>query len=92
MPQAYAPLGRLAMTGLGTVDAEMPQQADLMAPVTATTTAAASHFDSPPEGGRSARTSDGNHDGNNGSHQRPDATANSHVLLHIRRELGIRYT
>ena len=48
MPQAYAPLGRLAMTGLGTVDAEMPQQADLMAPVTATTTAAASHFDSPP--------------------------------------------
>jgi hypothetical protein len=30
------------MTGLGTVDAEMPEQADLMAPVTATTTAAAS--------------------------------------------------
>jgi len=26
----------------------MPQQADLMAAVTATTTAAASHFDSPP--------------------------------------------
>jgi hypothetical protein len=48
MPQAYAPLDRLAMTGPGTVDAEMPEQADLMAPVTATTTAAASHFDSPP--------------------------------------------
>ena len=47
MPQAYAPLGRLAMTGLGTADAEMPEQADLMAPVTATTPAAASHFDSP---------------------------------------------
>jgi hypothetical protein len=42
------------MTGLGTVDAEIPEQADLMAPVTATTTAAARHFDSPPQSGRSA--------------------------------------
>lgn len=30
--------------------------------------------------GRSVRTSDGNHDGNDGRHQRPDATVNSHVL------------
>ncbi len=36
--------------------------------------------------------SDGNHDGNDGSRQRPDAAVNSHVLSHIRSELGIRYT
>jgi hypothetical protein len=80
------------MTGLGTVDAEMPEQADLMAPVTTTTTAAARHFDSPPQSGRSARISDGNHDGNDGSRQRSGAAVNSHVLSHIRPELGIRYT
>ena len=42
--------------------------------------------------GRSARISDGNHDGNDGSRQRTDAAVNSHVLSHIRPELGIRYT
>jgi hypothetical protein len=31
-------------------------------------------------GGRSAGISDGNRDGNDGSHQRPDATTNSHLL------------
>ena len=36
--------------------------------------------------------SDGNRDGNNGSHQRPEAAVNSHVLSQIRPELGIRYT
>jgi hypothetical protein len=36
--------------------------------------------------------SDGNHDGNDGSRQRPDAAVNSHVLSRILPELGIRYT
>jgi hypothetical protein len=36
--------------------------------------------------------SDGNHDGNDGSRQRPDAAVNSHVLSQILPELGIRYT
>jgi len=36
--------------------------------------------------------SDGNHDGNDGSRQRPDAAVNSHLLSHIQPELGIRYT
>jgi len=42
--------------------------------------------------GRSARISDGNRDGNDGSRQRPEAAANSHVLSHVQRELGNRYT
>jgi len=36
--------------------------------------------------------SGGNHDGNDGSRQRPDAAVNSRVLSQIRPELGIRYT
>jgi hypothetical protein len=80
------------MTGLGTVDPEMPEQADLMPPVIATPTAAASHLDSPPASGRSARVCDGNHDGNDGSRQRPDAAVNSHVFSQILPEPGIRYT
>ena len=36
--------------------------------------------------------SDGNHDGNDGCRQRPDAAVNSHLLSQIRPELGIRYT
>jgi hypothetical protein len=36
--------------------------------------------------------SDGNHDANGGSRQRPDAAVNSHELSHIRPELGTRYT
>jgi hypothetical protein len=47
----------------------------------------------PPSKKRKARSiSDGNHDGNDGSHQRPDAAVNGHVLSHIQAELGIRYT
>jgi len=46
-------------------------------------------------GGRSARISDGNrdgNDGNDGNRQRPSTTVNSHVLSHVQPELGIRYT
>lgn len=43
-------------------------------------------------GGRSAVISDGNRDGNDGSHQRPGAVVDSQLLSHIRPELGIRYT
>ena len=43
-------------------------------------------------GGRSAVIPDGNHDGNDGSHQRPDAAVDSHLLSGICPELGIRYT
>ena len=35
---------------------------------------------------------DGNRDGNDGGHQRPEATVNSQLLSHVRPELGIRYT
>lgn len=42
--------------------------------------------------GKSVRICDGNHDGNDGSRQRPNAAVNSHVLSQIRRQLGIRYT
>jgi hypothetical protein len=35
---------------------------------------------------------DGNHDGNDGNRQRPDAAVNSHVLSLVWLELGIRYT
>ena len=83
MPQAYAPFDGLAMTGLGTVDAEMPEQADLIAPVTATTTAAASHFDSPPTWREVGGYLDGNRDGNDNSHQRPGAAVDSHLLSRI---------
>jgi hypothetical protein len=55
------------------------------------TGAASGDIDSPPRKRKSARISDGNHDGNDGSHQRPDAAVNSHVLSHIQPELGIRY-
>jgi hypothetical protein len=41
-------------------------------------------------GGRSAGTSDGNRDGNDGSHQRPEAAMNNRVLSHIEPDLGIR--
>ena len=42
--------------------------------------------------GRSASTSDGNRDGNDGSRQRPEAAVNTRLLSHIQPELGIRYT
>ena len=41
---------------------------------------------------KSARISDGNYDGNDGSRQRPDAAANSHVTSYIWAELGICHT
>jgi hypothetical protein len=45
-----------------------------------------------PRSGRSADISDGNRDGNDGSHQRPEASVNNHVLSYVWPELGIRYT
>ena len=40
-------------------------------------------FDSPLRGGRSAGISDGNRDGNDSSHQRPDTAVDSHLLSRI---------
>ena len=36
--------------------------------------------------------SDGNRDGNDGTHRRPRATVNSQLLSHVSPELGIHHT
>jgi hypothetical protein len=45
-----------------------------------------------PASGKSAGISQGNRDSNDGSRQRPDAAANSHVTSYIWAELGICHT
>jgi hypothetical protein len=56
---------------------------DFRGPADSPTTAAASQFDSPPTWREVGGYLDGNRDGNDNSHQRPDAAVDSHLLSRI---------